>query len=385
MQKALSGETGNSTAGAGKHSKIPVYQPDLSGKEREYVLECMDSSWISSIGSFIDRFETAVASFTGAGHAISVCNGTVALHLALHCLDIGPGDEVIVPTFTYIASVNTIAQTGAKPVFAESRFGDWLLDPADIERRITPRTKAIMAVHLYGAACNMEEICAVAKRNNLKVIEDCAEALGTRIDGHHVGTLGDIGTFSFFGNKTVTTGEGGMVIANDRDLALRLRRVKGQGQSLDRRYWHDILGFNYRMTNIAAAIGCAQIERVDAILARKYEIAQSYRRIARYLPVEFQVATQNVVSSDWLVSLLLPKGTDRDRLMQTMDAQGVETRPVFFPAHHMPMYLSPDRFPVAEEISARGLSLPSFPTLSEEQVGKVVEALSAALAEQGLA
>lgn len=365
--------------------RIPVYRPDLSGNERKYALECIDSSWISSIGTFIDRFEASVASFTGAPHAISVCNGTVALHLALHCLDIGPGDEVIVPTFTYIASVNTIAQTGAKPVFAESRRGDWLLDPADIERRITPRTKAIMAVHLYGAACNMDEICAVAKRHGLKVIEDCAEALGTRLDGRHVGTLGDVGTFSFFGNKTVTTGEGGMVIARDPDLALRLRRVKGQGQSMNRRYWHDILGFNYRMTNIAAAIGYAQMERVDAILARKHEIAQLYRRQAQSLPVQFQVPTQDVSSSDWLVSLLLPAGTDRDALMQAMEAEGVETRPVFYPAHHMPMYHSTEQFPIAEEISARGLSLPSYPALSDAEVVRVVETMGRALKAQGLA
>ncbi|KSV62447.1 hypothetical protein N185_08525 [Sinorhizobium sp. GW3] len=371
-------------AGATASERIPVYRPDLCGNERKYALECIDSSWISSIGSFIDRFEASVSAFTHAPHAIAVCNGTVALHLALHCLDIGPGDEVIVPTFTYIASVNTIAQTGARPVFAESRSGDWLLDPADIERRITPRTKAIMAVHLYGAACDMEVICDIAKRRGLKVIEDCAEALGTRISGRHVGTFGDVATFSFFGNKTVTTGEGGMVIANDDALALRLRRVKGQGQSLDRRYWHDILGFNYRMTNIAAAIGVAQMERVEEILTRKHEIAQLYRRMARNIPVEFQVPMQSVVSSDWLVSLLLPSGLDRDRLMLAMDVLGVETRPVFFPAHHMPMYQSSEVFAVAEQISRRGLSLPSYPALSETDIARVVEALVNALKDQGI-
>lgn len=209
--------------------RIPVYRPDLSGNERQYVLECLDSSWISSLGAFIGKFEGAMAETSGARHAISVCNGTVALHLALHCLDIGPGDEVIVPSFTYIASVNTIAQTGALPVFAESRAGDWLLDPADVERRITPRTKAIMPVHLYGAACDMRVLTDIARRHEVKVVEDCAEALGTTIGGQHVGTFGEIGTFSFFGNKTVTTGEGGMVIANEDALAARLRMTKGKG------------------------------------------------------------------------------------------------------------------------------------------------------------
>ncbi|WP_052389760.1 DegT/DnrJ/EryC1/StrS family aminotransferase [Belnapia moabensis] len=365
--------------------RIPVYQPDLTGNERRYVLECIDSSWISSLGTFIGRFEAAVAETTGARQGIAVCNGTVALHLALHCLDIGPGDEVIVPTFTYISSVNTIVQTGATPVFADSLASDWLLDPADVERRITPRTKAILPVHLYGAACDMRAIMAIAQHHQLKVVEDCAEALGTHINGQHVGTFGDIGTFSFFGNKTVTTGEGGMVIANDETLAARLRMTKGQGQSLTRRYWHEILGFNYRMTNIAAAIGLGQIEKLDAVLARKRAIAELYRRLTKHLPVTFQVSDPDVTSSNWLVSLLLPPGTDRERLMQAMSDQEIDTRPVFYCASTMPMYASQERFPVAENIAARGLSLPSYPLLSDEDVTRVVDALVKGLQAQGLA
>ncbi len=365
--------------------RIPVYRPDLSGNERAYVLECMDTSWISSLGVFIGRFESAVAKLTGAPHAVAVCNGTVGLHLALHSLDIGPGDEVIVPTFTYIASVNTIAQTGATPVFADCRASDWLLDPADVERRITPRTKAILPVHLYGAACDMAAIMAIADRHGLKVVEDCAEALGTTIDGRHVGTFGDVGTFSFFGNKTVTTGEGGLVITGDDELAARLRMTKGQGQSLTRRYWHVILGFNYRMTNIAAAIGVAQMERVAPLLARKREIAALYRQLAAPLPVSFQVPADDVVTSDWLVSLLLPATCDRDRLMADLDEQGIETRPVFYCAHSMPVFLSDEHFPVAQDVSARGISLPSFPTLPDDDVVRVVDALGIALAAQGFA
>jgi perosamine synthetase len=362
---------------------IPVYEPDLSGNERKYVLECVDSSWISSIGAFIGKFEAAIASTTGAPHAISVCNGTVALHLALHCLDIGPGDEVIVPTFTYIASVNTIAQTGATPVFAESRRGDWQLDAADVERRITPRTKAIMPVHLFGGACDMAALMKVAERHGLRVIEDCAESLGTTIAGQHVGTFGDVGTFSFFGNKTVTTGEGGAVIANDDALAARLRMTKGQGQSLTRRYWHEVLGFNYRMTNIAAAIGLAQIERLEPVLARKRSIATAYRERLSRLPVTFQVANRDVIGSDWLVSLLLPPGTDRDRLMQDMSEAAVDTRPVFYCAHTMPMYRSDEKFPIAQDIAARGLSVPSYPTMTDDDVARVCEALQGALQRQG--
>lgn len=364
---------------------IPVYEPDLSGNERQYVLECLDSSWISSIGAFIGRFEEAIASATQAPHAISVCNGTVALHLALHCLDIGPGDEVIVPTFTYIASVNTIAQTGATPVFADSRSSDWQLDPADVERRITPRTKAIMPVHLFGGACDMTALMKIAQRHGLKVIEDCAESLGTTIGGKHVGTFGDVGTFSFFGNKTVTTGEGGAVIATDDALAARLRMTKGQGQSSTRRYWHEVLGFNYRMTNIAAAIGLAQIERLDAVLARKREIAALYREMLVDAPVSFQIPEADVVGSDWLVSLLLPPGADRDRLMREMREEGVDTRPVFYCAHTMPMYQCDAQLPIAQDIAARGLSLPSYPTMTNDAVGRVCEALRHALEAQGLA
>lgn len=364
--------------------RIPVYRPDLSGNERQYVLECLDSSWISSLGAFIGKFEGAMAETSGARHAISVCNGTVALHLALHCLDIGPGDEVIVPSFTYIASVNTIAQTGALPVFAESRAGDWLLDPADVERRITPRTKAIMPVHLYGAACDMRVLTDIARRHEVKVVEDCAEALGTTIGGQHVGTFGEIGTFSFFGNKTVTTGEGGMVIANDDALAARLRMTKGQGQSLTRRYWHEMLGFNYRMTNIAAAIGLAQIERLSTVLGRKRSIAAQYRHLSAALPVTFQVLAADVSTSDWLVTLLLPPGTDRDRLMKQMDEKGIETRPAFFCAHTMPMHFRDEEFPIAQDIAARGVSLPSYPLLSTEDVTRVVDALAEALKIQGL-
>lgn len=358
---------------------IPVYRPDLSGNERRYVLECIDSTWISSVGTFVQRFESAMAQVTGARHAISVSNGTVALHLALHCLGIGPGDEVIVPTFTYIASVNTIKQTGATPVFVDSQRSDWLLDPVDVERRITPHTKAIMVVHLYGAACDLRTLKRLCDARDLKIIEDCAEALGTTLDGKHVGTFGNVGAFSFFGNKTVTTGEGGMVTTSDDELATRLRMVKGQGQSFTRRYWHEVLGFNYRMTNIEAAIGVAQMERLNSILDRKHEIAGWYRQDLGDLPVSFQHPIDGVQGSDWLVSLLLPAETSRDRVMEHMARQGVETRPVFYCAHQMPVYESREVFPVAEDISRRGISLPSFPTLTRSEVRRVTSALEAGI------
>jgi perosamine synthetase len=355
---------------------IPVYSPDLSGNERRYVADAVETSWISSLGPYIDRFEGALRDTIGVPHAIAVSNGTVALHLALHCLDVGPGDEVIVPSFTYIASVNAIAQTGATPVLADVRESDWLLDPAQVEALITPRTKAVMPVHLYSGVCD-PKVNEIARAHGLKIVEDCAEVLGTRIDGRHVGTTADVATFSFFGNKTITTGEGGAVASSDEELAMRMRKVKGQGQSLTRRYWHDELGFNYRMTNICAAIGTAQMERLDLILERKSNIARMYREGLDGSGVEFQRTDANVRSSEWLVTLLLPREVDRDRVMAELSEQGIDTRPVFHCAHHMPMYRSEKSFPVSEDVASRGISLPSFPGLADAQI----EAISGALAK----
>lgn len=374
----------DSIAGTRARGSIPIYCPDLSGNEKKYVMECLDSTWISSNGRFIGEFEDRFRQVTGARHAVAVCNGTVALHLALHCLGVGPGDEVIVPTFTYIASVNAIAQTGAKPIFVESNAGDWLLDPQDVERHITTRTRAIMPVHLYGVPSNMEILLDLAKIHGLKVIEDCAEAFGTTFGGRHVGLFGDVGAFSFYGNKTITTGEGGIVVTNDDALAARLRIVKGQGQSLSKRYWHEVLGFNYRMTNIAAAIGLAQIERFDSFLRRKREIATLYQQLSVSLPVKYQQIAPTAESSYWLVTLALPRGTNRELLMQDMEADGVETRPVFYCAHTMPMYESDEEFPIACDIAARGISLPSYPSMSDEDVVHVVRSLANALQGQGV-
>ncbi len=327
----------------------------------------------------MERFEAAFRELTGAEHAIAVTNGTVALHLVLHCLGVGPGDEVIVPTFTYIASVNTIAQTGATPVFADSRAEDWLLDPEDVRRRITSRTKAILPVHLYGASCDMAEICRIAREHGLRIVEHCAEALGSTLDNRHVGLFGDAGTFSFYGNKTITTGEGGMVIARDGKLAERLRLVKGQGQSPSRRYWHTELGFNYRMTNLCAAIGLGQIERWNEIFSRKYEIAALYRREAKNIPLTFQKNNLPALRADWLVTCLLPIGCDRDAVMNFMQVQGIETRPTFHCAHLMPMYIQNEKLPIAEAISARGIILPSYPGLLDSDIARVVETLEIAI------
>lgn len=356
---------------------IYVYEPDLSGREREYLLDAFDSSWISSRGPYLDRFESLFSQVSQAGRAAAVSNGTVALHLALHCLGIGPGDEVIVPSFTYIASVNTIVQTGATPVFADSKADDWLIDPDHVEKLITPRTRAIMPVHLYGAICDMDRLCAIAQQHKLEIIEDCAEALGATYKGRQAGTFGKVATFSFFGNKLVTTGEGGMVTTKDEELFERMVIAKGQGQDPSRRYWHSVLGFNYRMTNLAAAIGLAQLERVEQILERKREIGKMYRTLlSSRNDLSFQVLPNYVESSEWLVSVLLPKDSHRELVMSRMAEAGIETRPTFYCAHSMPPHYRAElNLPIAQAIAERGISLPSHPKLTDTQIEQVCATL----------
>lgn len=356
--------------------KIPIYQPDLGGNEKKYVNECLDTSWISSRGRFVTEFESRFATRIGVEHAVTVSNGTVALHLALMALGIGPGDEVIVPTLTYIASANSIAYTGATPVFVDSRRDTWQIDPEDVRRHITPRTRAIMPVHLYGQACDMDALIAIAREHRLFIVEDCAEAFGTLYKGRHVGTFGDISTFSFFGNKTITTGEGGMVVSNDKTLIERARHLKGQGLAAHREYWHDVVGYNYRMTNIQAAIGLAQLERADEFIGRKRDLAEHYRAALQDLPVECHTEAPDTVHSYWMFSILVQNADLRDPLRLHLANAGIETRPLFFPMHTMPMYARNYRkHSVAEDLAWRGINLPSWPGLSGEQVATVASVI----------
>lgn len=352
---------------------IPVYQPHFGGREKEYVNQCVDSTWISSRGEFISRFESEFAHYIGAPHATTVSNGTVALHLALTALGVGPGDEVIVPTLTYIASVNTVLQTGAKVVYADSLADTWNVSAADIESRITKNTRAVMVVHLYGLPCDMDAIGAVCKKHDLLLIEDCAEAFGTLYNGQHVGTFGDIATFSFFGNKTITTGEGGMVVSREKAVHDRACHLKSQGVSKTREYWHDELAFNYRMTNICAAIGLAQLERADEIIAMKCQVADWYKEALASLPLSVHAQQPGTRHSYWMVSILLDDGTKRQELRDHLKEHGIETRPLFPPAHTMPHCHTEQRFPIAESLSVRGINLPSYPTLSREQVQQIAE------------
>ena len=350
-------------------NKIPVYQPELSGNEKKYVNECLDTTWISSQGKFVNEFESQFAKYINIDHAVAVSNGTVALHLALLALGIGQDDEVIVPTLTYIASVNAITYTGATPVFVDSLEFDWQVNPEDVRKKITSKTKAIMVVHLYGHPCDMDAIMKIAKEYDLFVIEDCAEAFGSKIGNRHVGTFGDVSTFSFYGNKTITCGEGGMVVTNDDTLNDRMLHLKGQGLARHRQYWHDIIGYNYRMTNICAAIGLAQLEQADTFIARKRQVAKWYKEFLKDTPVTLHEEMDGFTHSYWMCSILVPKSEQRDLLRAELDKNGVETRPLFYPVHTMPMYANKyQKHAVAENLGWRGMNLPSWPGLEREQI-----------------
>lgn len=349
--------------------EYPIYKPSLNGNEKKYVNECLDSTWISSRGMFIEEFEKAFAKYINIEYATGVCNGTVAIHLALVALGIGEDDEVIVPTLTYIASANPIVLVGAKPIFVDSKIDTWQMSPEDIEAKITPKTKAIIVVHLYGYPCEMDKIMSIAKKYNLLVIEDCAEAIGTKYKDQHVGTFGDIATFSFFGNKTITCGEGGMVVTKDMILYNRLVHFKGQGLAKNREYWHDTIGFNYRMTNIQAAIGLAQLEQIEFFLSKKQQIANWYCKNLKNSPVKFYNPAGDVFNSFWMCSILVAKPQLRDELREYLNFSGIETRPVFNPIHTMPMYSKQFlKHGIAEDLSTRGINLPSYPGLDETDI-----------------
>lgn len=354
----------------------PVYSPSLNGNEKKYVNECLDSTWISSKGKFINKFETEFAQFINVDYAASVCNGTVALHLALLALGISAEDEVIVPTLTYIASVNAISYSGAKPIFVDSLSDSWQIDPEDVKKKITNKTKAIMVVHLYGHPCDMDQLSKIAKENNLFLIEDCAEAIGSKYKNKHVGSFGDISTFSFFGNKTITTGEGGMVVTNNKSLHEKVVKLKGQGLALNREYWHDIIGYNYRMTNIQAAIGLAQLEYVDKILLKKRDISSFYNKSFQNSKYKFHTSVGDIYNSYWMCSILVPDENSRDYVRMELNKVGIETRPIFYPVHTMPMYFNNNgNFPIANDLASRGINLPSYPDLSEKDLSYIVSSL----------
>lgn len=357
---------------------IPVAEPSLTGNELEYVTDCVKSSWISSIGKYIPLFEDEFAKFCGVKHGIATSNGTTALHLALAICGIGPGDEVIVPSLTFVATANAVVYTGARPVFVDSEPRTWNIDPEDIARKITPQTKAIIPVHLYGHPADMDAINAIAHQHNLIVIEDAAEAHGAQYKGRRTGALGQIGTFSFYGNKIITTGEGGMVTTDDDALAEKARWLRDHGMSPTQRYWHPVIGYNYRLTNIQAAVGVAQMEQIDTFIARKRAIAMRYSELLANIPgltlAPEETWARNVY---WMYSILVNAKcpASRDQVMAHLKSRNIDSRPFFHPIHVLPPYAVGQEFPVAEQLSQQGINLPSSVTLSDTDILRITRVI----------
>lgn len=362
---------------------IPVARPQLSARERELVLDCVDSAWISSLGRHILEFERSFAQFCGAGYGVATSNGTTALHLALAALGVGPGDEVLVPSLTFVATAASVAYTGARPVFLDSERATYNLDPALIDQAVTPRTKGIIAVHVYGHPANMAPILEAAEAHGLWVVEDAAEAHGAWVDmpgrgWRRVGGLAKAACFSFYGNKIITTGEGGMVLTDDEALVARLRLLRDHGMDPKRPYWHPVVGYNYRMTNLQAALGVAQMERIEDILAHKAAIAAQYNeRLAGQAGLRRPPAEPWARPVNWLYSLLVEPEfpLSRDDLRLFLLSQGVDSRPFFTPLHLLPPYHSGQSLPVAEDLARRGISLPSGPAITPAEIDQVCRAL----------
>jgi len=363
---------------------IPVCEPLLTGKELEYVTDCLNSNWISSKGKYIEEFEEKFANYCGCKYGISTTSGTTALHLALACLGIGAADEVIVPSFTMISTVFAIVYTGAKPVLVDSELETWNIDTSKIEKKVTKRTKAIIPVHIYGHPCDMDPIMKIAEKHNLWVIEDAAEAHGTEYKGRKAGGIGHIGCFSFYANKIITTGEGGMIVTNDAIIADKARSLKDLAFSKEQRFLHTDLGFNYRMTNIQAAIGLAQFEKMDELKERRRRNAYFYNNLLKDvdgigLPPEKEWA-RNVY---WMYSILIKDtfGMSRDELMDRLLENEIETRRFFFPMHQQPALQNLGLFkreshPIAEELSRTGLYLPSGSGLTKEQIEYICQTIN---------
>lgn len=369
---------------------IPVANPCFIGNEKKYVDDCMESGWISSAGKYVELFENGFAEFCGVKHAIACCNGTVALHLALLALGVRAGDEVIVPTLTFVATANAVSYCGARPVFVDSEAETWNLDPARIEEKITARTKGIVAVHLYGHPAKMRELREIAGRRNLFLLEDAAEAHGAVCDGKMVGSLGDAAVFSFYANKIITTGEGGMVVTDDDALADRARLLRGQGMDANRRYWHTIVGYNYRMMNLPAAIGLAQLEHVDQQLELRSRVANFYiKRLREIGGLSWQTEQSWARHVYWMFNVVLEPEMweSRDAVIQILAEQGIETRPVFYPVHSLPPYAdsvgTQEEFSVAENLSRNGISLPTWAGLTEDNIDKICRALEKCRIEVG--
>ncbi|KJB88693.1 aminotransferase DegT [Paenibacillus sp. E194] len=359
----------------------PIATPVLNGNETKYVLDCLNTTWISSNGPYLDQFEQQFAAFCQSKHAIACSNGTTALHLALLAHGVEPGDEVIVPTLTFVATANAVTYCGAVPVFVDIEADTWNMDIRAIEQKITSRTKGIIAVHLYGHPADMDPIMELAHKYDLFVIEDAAEAIGAQYKGRMAGALGHTATFSLFGNKVITTGEGGIVTTNNEAIAEKIRLLRGQGIDKNKKYWHPVIGYNYRMTNIQAAIGCAQLEKVEWHIRERIRVAMHYYDYLQHdsrltLPVQ-RIWAKNVF---WMFSIVLNGYSEqqRDHVMQQLKEQGIETRPFFYPMHILPPYRDGqlyEEYPIANRIASQGMNLPSHGELTKQDIQYICQSL----------
>lgn len=358
---------------------IPVAEPSLDGNEERYVMKALRSGWVSSKGEYIERFAESFADLLGMKYAVSVSNGTAALHLALDALGISAGDEVIVPDLTFAATANAVLYTGARPVLVDidpmSLTMDWQL----LEKKITSKTKAIIPVHLVGRPCHMTRIKSIAKKYHLFLVEDAAEAHGAKCGEKYVGCFGDVGCFSFFGNKIITSGEGGICVTNNRRIAERIRTLRDHGMDPRKKYWHSHVGYNYRMTNLQAALGMAQLERVHQILDRKKALADRYNEFLSNVPgIHAPVEGVTGGSVCWIYYIFLIHQQyvqSRKKIMQMLADRGIETRPFFYPLHIMPPYRTEEEFPVSVRIGKSGIFLPSSINLSKKQIDYVCTSL----------
>lgn len=349
---------------------IPISQPSIGKKEIEYVTDAVTSGWVSSLGKYIHMFEEKFAAYCGTKYAVATSNGTTALHLALVALGVTAEDEVIIPDLTFVATGSAVRYIGAKVVTVDIDEDTLCISPEAIKKAITSKTKAIIPVHLYGHPANMEEINKIAKENNLFVVEDAAEAHGAEVDGKKVGSLSDAGVFSFYGNKIITSGEGGMITTDDEELYKKMRYLRDHAMSKEKRYWHAEVGFNYRMTNIQAALGFAQFERIEELLAKKKEIFEWYQdglKDIKGIRLNHQAPwAKNVY---WMVCLELDgfSESQRDDFIQKLKSKNIDSRPYFYPVSDMPMYENADT-PTTHKVYQRGLNLPSYFDIRKEQV-----------------
>lgn len=366
---------------------FPVSQPVIGEKEIEYVTDAVKSGWVSSLGQYIERFEYAFAAYCGTRYALAVSNGTTALHLALVAVGIKSGDEVIVPDLTFVATANAVAYTGATVIPVDIEAASLCIDPRAIGAAISPRTRAIIPVHLYGQPAQMDAILALARQHNLLVVEDAAEAPGAEFHGGKVGSFGDCGIFSFYGNKIITSGEGGMLTTNSLELYEHAKLLRDHAMSPVKRYWHTHVGFNYRMTNLQAALGLAQLERIEEFLHSRHQIMQWYRdELADDVECRLNRTIEDARSVYWMVCVEIDGLTyeSRDSLIRELKANGVDSRPFFYPVSDLPMY-ERAATPIAHDVSQKGLNLPSYFDLARADITYICNALRDALRAIGIA